>query len=438
MRRIVIASVWDTRNNGSLAMAQTVMAEMLRTGEVRFTMHANHSSGDRERLKDYPVDFVERPWTRWPFRRGMGLYAICSLCFFLLLSATFRSGRLRSHCPAFLRTLFDAERVIDVGGDILTEDYGAVSLAEVLLGHELVLRSGVPLVILAQTIGPVRSPFFVRWLRSVLSRAAVVTVRDPISYRFLDEDLGVRDAATLTADLAFLLPAASDERAERILLENGIPSGSPLAGISASQIVSRYFRHWSDAKAAREAYLSAMASTADHLVETLGGTVIFVPHVTIPGNDDRLASREIRERMEHREKAFVLEREYLPGDYKSVISRCSVFVGARMHATIAALSTGVPTLVMAYSAKTLGIMGEMLGQREAVLDVRDLKKGDDLAGLLAAKTDALLAKRAQLRESLLRSASQCGAIAGTNFTLMEEKLRKRPAFSAAYGPRETC
>ena len=40
---------------------------------------------------------------------------------------------------------------------------------------------------------------------------------------------------------------------------------------------------------------------------------------------------------------------------KGYISRCELFIGARTHATIAAYSTGVPTLVLGYSVKARGI-----------------------------------------------------------------------------------
>ena len=47
---------------------------------------------------------------------------------------------------------------------------------------------------------------------------------------------------------------------------------------------------------------------------------------------------------------------------KWVISQCSYFIGARTHATIAAYSTGVPTLVLGYSVKSEGIAQDIFGQ----------------------------------------------------------------------------
>ena len=42
-------------------------------------------------------------------------------------------------------------------------------------------------------------------------------------------------------------------------------------------------------------------------------------------------------------------------ELKGYISRCRFFIGARTHATIAAYSSQVPTLVVGYSVKAKGI-----------------------------------------------------------------------------------
>lgn len=48
-------------------------------------------------------------------------------------------------------------------------------------------------------------------------------------------------------------------------------------------------------------------------------------------------------------------------ELKGYISRCRFFIGARTHATIAAYSTCVPTLVVGYSIKAKGIAKDIFG-----------------------------------------------------------------------------
>ena len=48
-----------------------------------------------------------------------------------------------------------------------------------------------------------------------------------------------------------------------------------------------------------------------------------------------------------------------PIDAKSYISEMDIFIGARMHATIAAFSTGVVTIPFSYSKKFEGLFGNI-------------------------------------------------------------------------------
>jgi polysaccharide pyruvyl transferase WcaK-like protein len=65
----------------------------------------------------------------------------------------------------------------------------------------------------------------------------------------------------------------------------------------------------------------------------------------------------------------VLPAKYNQSEIKWIISKCSWFCGTRMHSTIAALSSGVPTAAIAYSDKTRGVF-ESCGQGDQVVDPR--------------------------------------------------------------------
>ena len=78
--------------------------------------------------------------------------------------------------------------------------------------------------------------------------------------------------------------------------------------------------------------------------------------------------------------AAVEVEDHTAPELKSIIARCRMFVGARTHATIAAYSSGVPTLVVGYSVKARGIARDLFGtEAHYVLPVQDLKTGDDLS-----------------------------------------------------------
>ncbi len=106
--------------------------------------------------------------------------------------------------------------------------------------------------------------------------------------------------------------------------------------------------------------------------------IALIPHVVWERNDDRGPVHELY--LAFADTGRVAEI----GDggceeLKGFIGRCRFFVGARTHATIAAYSMGVPTLVVGYSVKARGIARDLFGTEENyVLPVQSLEKKDDL------------------------------------------------------------
>jgi len=57
----------------------------------------------------------------------------------------------------------------------------------------------------------------------------------------------------------------------------------------------------------------------------------------------------------------LLQEMYSAAQLKGFIARCRAFIGARTHATIAAYSSLVPTLVLGYSVKSVNIALDLFG-----------------------------------------------------------------------------
>jgi polysaccharide pyruvyl transferase WcaK-like protein len=95
-------------------------------------------------------------------------------------------------------------------------------------------------------------------------------------------------------------------------------------------------------------------------------------------NDDRLTLTELYE--DYRENDRVILFEDMPcRQIKYIISKCRAFIGARTHATIAAYSSCVPTLVVGYSVKARGIARDLFGAEEHyVLPVQTLSDPEEL------------------------------------------------------------
>ena len=115
------------------------------------------------------------------------------------------------------------------------------------------------------------------------------------------------------------------------------------------------------------------------ILERTDMQIALIPHVVWERNDDRKPIRELYEAFRDTGRVVMISDgtcQELKGD----IGRCRFFVGARTHATIAAYSSCVPTLVVGYSVKARGIARDLFGQEENyVLPVQSLKRPDELA-----------------------------------------------------------
>lgn len=85
---------------------------------------------------------------------------------------------------------------------------------------------------------------------------------------------------------------------------------------------------------------------------------------------------------------------YTVEELKGIIGRCDLFIGTFMHANIAAISMSVPTIAIAHSQKTWGIM-KMVGLEEYVWDLRRMVYEE-----LVLKVDKAWEKRDKIREDM--------------------------------------
>lgn len=107
--------------------------------------------------------------------------------------------------------------------------------------------------------------------------------------------------------------------------------------------------------------------------------ILLIPHVVWPENDDRQVNQQLFEDFGQNSRIALIE-DCSCAELKYVISKCALFVGARTHATIAAYSTAVPTLVVGYSVKAKGIAKDLFGTEENyVLSAQHLQHSKELS-----------------------------------------------------------
>ena len=84
--------------------------------------------------------------------------------------------------------------------------------------------------------------------------------------------------------------------------------------------------------------------------------VAHVVPINMPVEDDHLVSKQLQ--LEY-PNVILAPRFGSPSQAKSYISGLDFFCGARMHACIAAFSSGVPVMPIAYSRKFAGVFGTL-------------------------------------------------------------------------------
>ena len=115
-----------------------------------------------------------------------------------------------------------------------------------------------------------------------------------------------------------------------------------------------------------------------NIIEETDMQVALIPHVVWSHNDDRKPLSQLYEMFKDTGRVVMIE-DHNAEELKGYIARCRLMVVARTHASIAAYSTQVPTLVVGYSVKARGIAKDIFGTEENyVIPVQSLTHEDEL------------------------------------------------------------
>jgi polysaccharide pyruvyl transferase CsaB len=296
-------------------------------------------------------------------------------------------GRLRNFKYFWINivAVLQSDLYIFGGGGILS---GA--LPYLLAG--LLLRAFIAKVAAKRAmIYAVGSDPITRWhnrlmMRAVAALVDVITVRDEMSKHYLEQAGVVSTKVLVTADPAFSLSPASPERVKAILAAEGYtPDGRPLVGFALTHSLS-------------PAMQDVLAQAADHLIQTRGWQIAFLP---FERKNDLPFVKAVAHRM--RERAVIMRGRYSPAELKGLVSGLDMLVGMRLHSLEFAADGDVPLLAVSFVPKTASFM-QRLGQGEKVLycDWMAQQKGRDDFGLdeLLLKIDEVWRERDQIRRDI--------------------------------------
>ena len=216
-----------------------------------------------------------------------------------------------------------------------------------------------------------------------LARYDLIVARESITYEAIKT---VQNNVILAPDPAFFMKPVECELDGRMLSRNVI-------GVNISPMII------SAEKASGMAYENYKQLIA-HILNTTDAYIALIPHVVWASNDDRTVLQKLYDDFKQNPRLIMIGDHSAP-ELKYIISKCRMFIGARTHATIAAYSSCVPTLVVGYSVKARGIARDLFGTEENyVLPVQQLTNPDQLTMAFVWLTGREKSEREHLEQML--------------------------------------
>lgn len=260
--------------------------------------------------------------------------------------------------------------ILDIGeGDSFSDIYGETRFNFLNYTKKRYNAAKIKQMLLPQTIGPFADPLILKRALSSLNKCQRVLVRDKQSYDFLKKN-NITTLIDEIIDVAFFMPYEKDY----------ISHDCINVGINISSLLWNGGYTRNNQFNLNIDYKETVKSIIDYFLSIENIKIHIVPHV-VDVNDnienDYAISYHIMK--EFNNERIILSPFFLtPVFAKNYISALDFFVGARMHAAIAAFSAEVPVYPMAYSRKFNGLfydtlnykfMGDMICQTQTeILD----------------------------------------------------------------------
>lgn len=267
------------------------------------------------------------------------------------------------------RYIEEADLILSVGGDNYSLDYKVPSPLMALDSYAK--KIGKPVIIWGASVGPFdKLPSFIPTIKKHLNNLDVIFVREGISYSYLKDDLNLQTKVYQVADPAFtLIP-------ESIEIDNFKSSGmrNGILGLNISPLIMKYF---GDSKVNNEWIYNEIAEFINLVHEKYNLNIILTPHVMpfeTSDNNDYDFMKPILKKVKNKDMVSILYKTLNAAQLKFIISKYRFFIGARTHATIAALSSGVPTVSIAYSIKAKGINDAIFKTDKYVLNTPEVNR----------------------------------------------------------------
>ena len=276
----------------------------------------------------------------------------------------------------FSRNIYKvADCILDIGqGDSFSDIYGKRRFDWIFGQYELGMKNKKPYCILPQTIGPFADSVIKNRAVKGIEYARCVMARDKQSLNFVKELIPGKDVSEII-DVAFFMPY------EKKAFNNGFIH----VGLNVSALLWHGGYTKDNQFGLKVDYQILVRSIIDYFLSQDDVMLHLIPHVVSSERgveNDYAVSYDLYE--EYNTDKLILSPLFLdPIAAKNYIAGMDFFMGARMHSTIAAFSSGVPVVPMAYSRKFNGLFADTL-EYQYVADMKTCNADEILGTIISA------------------------------------------------------
>lgn len=313
---------------------------------------------------------------------------------------------LKKRC-SYAKVFKTVDYILDIGqGDSFSDIYGYDRFKKIDRIHTLARKYNKPYCILPQTIGPFLDVKIKEKALESIQNATLCMARDKISFDYVKQNVPQQHNVNEYIDVAFFLPY------NKISFDNHFVH----VGLNVSSLLWHGGYTQDNQFGLKDDYKTLIRQIIHFFLSKPNVKLHLLPHVVhdvVKIENDYAVSYELWKDLSN-DNLTIAPFFFSPIEAKSYIAGLDFFIGSRMHATIAAFSSGVPVVPMAYSRKFNGLYKDTLDycymtdlkveSNEKILSIIKgaFDKRSDLKKIIQNRMNTIVKEREQLIYDELR------------------------------------
>lgn len=247
-----------------------------------------------------------------------------------------------------IASIFKKSKVLLSGGGSLVQDVTSTkSIWYYLSLIKYASSKNMNVYVYANGIGPIIKEKNMRLAKSALSKSDLITLRENDS-KILLESIGIKDVKTIiTADPAFTLECAKDDKISNILHSQDIECSNGRHDfadrLTKNKILGVSVRNW---KKVSSDFADLLSQRIESICKKHGFVPFFVP-MQFPA--DYEFSKRVLGKMSI--NGYILKKQHHGSEIMGLIKKCDVMMAMRLHALIYSTNVCVPVFGIVYDPK---------------------------------------------------------------------------------------